>query len=297
MYDTILVPTDGSDHAVRAAEHGLALARAFDATVHVINVVDIQRAAGVFDVGGVDRKYIEQLETQGRNAVGKVEAIASETDMIRTAVLEGDPSEAILAYADKHDVELLAMGTRGRTGVKRYLLGSVTERVVRQADVPVLTVRAAEGSQATPEYDEILIPTDGSKPAAAAVDHGLAIAENTGGRVHAVYVSDARTVSATPDGTEISDLIEQLESKGENATEDIATQAESVGVDAVTEIRTGSPARELLEYADQNDIDLIAMGTTGRTGIDRHLLGSTTERTIRHADVPVLAVNARNRED
>ncbi|QIB75584.1 universal stress protein [Halogeometricum borinquense] len=297
MYETILIPTDGSEHAVRAAEHGQYLARLFDATVHIVNVVDVQAAGGVFDAGGVDEEFVSRLKAKGERTIEEAAAVIDETESIQTAVLKGRPDEEILEYAAEHGVDALVMGTHGRTGLRRYIAGSVTERVVRLADIPVLTVRATDQSQIAGDYDEILIPTDGSEPASAAVEHGLAIAEKSGARVHAVNIVDVGNVSANPTYTLPSEVIAQLESEGETVTEEIASQARERGLEAVTEVREGFPAKTLLDYANENDIGLIAMGTAGRTGLNRYLLGSTTERIVRQSDVPVLAVNARDEQD
>lgn len=294
MYDTILVPTDGSDHAVRAAEHGLYLARAFDATVHLLTVVDVQAAAGLFDAGGVDRAFVERLEASGEEAIDATEAVAGETDRVRTAMVRGTPSEAITEYAGEHGVDMIAMGTHGRTGLDRYVAGSVTERVVRRADVPVLTTRATERNPAASGYDEVLVPTDGSDHAAAAADHGLAIAERVGARVHALNVIELGRVTSAR--APAADLRDRLEAEGERVTGTVATRAREVGLDAVTAVREGSPAKVLLGYADDHDVDLIAMGTAGRTGLDRYLVGSTTARTLRRADAAVLAINAGARD-
>jgi nucleotide-binding universal stress UspA family protein len=293
MYDTILVPTDGSDHAVRAAEHGLYLARAFDATVHLLNVVDVQAAAGLFDAGGVDRAFVERLEASGEEAIDAAEAVAGETDRVRTALVRGAPPEAIIEYAGEHGVDLIAMGTHGRTGLDRYVAGSVTERVVRRADVPVLTTRATERNPAETGYDEVLVPTDGSDHAAAATDHGLAIAERVGARVHALNVIELDRVAAAR--ASVADLRDRLEAEGDRVTGAVATRAREAGLDAATAVREGSPAKVLLGYAAEHDVDLIAMGTAGRTGLDRYLVGSTTARTLRRADAAVLAINAGTR--
>jgi nucleotide-binding universal stress UspA family protein len=297
MYDTILIPTDGSEHAVRAAEHAQYLARLFDATVHVVNVADVQAAAGVFGAGGVDEEFRSRLEAEGEEAIETVRAALADADSVETAVVRGDPRTAILEYAEEHDVDLLAMGTHGRTGLSRYITGSVTEHVVRLADVPVLTVRATDRSAVTDDYDEILVPTDGSEPANAAVEHAIAIAQKAGARVHAVSVVDVSNVTASPTYTLPSEVIGELEEESEKMAESVASQARAAGLDAVTEVREGFAARTLLDYAEENDVDVVAMGTAGRTGLDRYLLGSTTERVIRHSDVPVLAVNARERSD
>lgn len=292
MYDTLLLPTDGSEHAARAAEHAAVIARRFEATVHVLNVVDLQSAAGPMNAGGVDEEYVQRLEAEGEATIAAVEPTL-EGAAVETAVVRGRPSGAILDYAGDHDVDLVAMGTHGRTGIQRYVAGSVVEHVVRQATVPVLTVRASETSRPGDGYDEILVPTDGSVPATAAVEHALAIAERTGGRVHALNVVDVGTLAPGPEQTMPAELLDDLRERGERATEEIATAAADRGLDATTAVREGFPARDILDYTEAHDVDLIAIGTAGRSGLNRFLLGSTTERVIRHAPVAVCAVNAR----
>ncbi|WP_273838248.1 universal stress protein [Halococcus sp. PRR34] len=297
MYETILVPTDGSEHAIRAAEHARYLARAFDATVHVVSAADVQTAGGMFNAGGVDEAFVERIEAENEQAIKTTEAIFKESDSLRTAVLRGKPADATVEYADGHDIDLMAMGTHGRTGVSRYVAGSVTESVVRRASCPVLTTKAVEESELTGDYGEVMIPTDGSDAASIAIDHGIEIAKRAGARVHAVNIIDSGAITLTPGYSAPPELLERFEAEGERATEAIAENAADAGLDTTTSVHEGLPASDLLAYADENDIDLITMGTTGRTGLNRYLLGSTAERVIRHAKMPVLAVNARERSE
>ncbi|WP_256300923.1 universal stress protein [Haloarchaeobius salinus] len=292
MYDTLLVPTDGSDHALRAAEHARYLAELFDATVHVVSVVDETEVTGAYDLAADDEGAETPPETNAEAAIDTVVGLMDGSVDIQREVLRGTPAEAILGYADDHGIELLAMGTHGRTGVHRYITGSVTESVVRHARSPVLTVRSVEESRVEGSYDEVLLPTDGSSEAGGAVEHGLAIAKQADARVHVVNVVDVAGLGASPEYTMPTSVLENLESGGESETEAIAERARDAGLEATATVRHGSPARELLEYATEFDIDLVAMGTAGRSGIGRFLLGSTTERLIRHADVPVVAVNS-----
>ncbi len=137
MFDRILIPTDGSEQAKRAAKKGIELATEHDATVHGLYVIEPVYTA---DVG--TGQIIEALRAEGKRAV---EALAEQAEAkgltATTAVREGVPHKEILAYAEENDVDLVVMGTHGRSGLDRYLLGSVTEKVVRTADCPVLTVR------------------------------------------------------------------------------------------------------------------------------------------------------------
>ncbi|MDZ7702634.1 MAG: universal stress protein [Halobacteriales archaeon] len=139
MYDRILVPTDGSDGAEAAFEHALGLAVSTGAELHVVHAVDPTLVPVEVSADGV----FEALRAAGEGLVSELrERGEAEGVAVETAVLTGPAYQAITEYAEEHDVDLLVMGTHGRTGLNRWLLGSVTERVVRTAPVPVLTVRA-----------------------------------------------------------------------------------------------------------------------------------------------------------
>jgi len=145
MYDQILVPTDGSEGTEGAVEHAIDLARTYDATLHTLYVVNTNV--------GIDSSVIgtlEALEEAGEDAMEAVIDRAKDAGVgtIEGAVAQGTPHRAILDYVDEHDVDLVVMGTHGRSGLDRYLLGSVTEKVVRLSDVPVMTVQMpAESSE------------------------------------------------------------------------------------------------------------------------------------------------------
>ncbi|ARS91125.1 universal stress protein [Natrarchaeobaculum aegyptiacum] len=133
MYQDVLVPTDGSDGTREPLSHGLAVADRFDATVHALSVVP----DGPFGADGE-----AAIETANR-AVERVDTEAQQAGLETvTAVERGVPHEEILAYVADNDVDMIVMGTQGRTGLDRVLLGSVAERVLRLADVPVVTVRS-----------------------------------------------------------------------------------------------------------------------------------------------------------
>ncbi len=137
-------------------------------------------------------------------------------------------------------------------------------------------------------YDEILVPTDGSPASDAAIEHAVDIAAQYGARLHALYVVDGAAYSTLEAGSEI--VVEALQSEGETATSRVADAAADADVETVTTVTTGTAYRSIREYVSDNGIDLIVMGTHGRKGLDRYLLGSVTERVVRTADVPVLTV-------
>jgi nucleotide-binding universal stress UspA family protein len=296
MYDSILVPTDGSEHATRAARHGLALGERFDAAVHILGAADVGAAAGPFNAGGVDRAFVERLEAECESAISTVRELADPDVPIETAVVKGEPGEEIVGYVDEAGIDLVAMGTKGQRGLRRFVTGSVTEHVVRRAPVPVVTVRVTESDPVT-DYERVLVTTDGSSAADAAVDHAVAVTDAFDATLHALYVVNIEALAAGPTAAPPTELLDQFRERGEEATGEIADRAADAGVETVTAVYEGFPGPAILDYADEKEMDLIAMGTHGRTGIDRIMLGSTTERTIRRSPVPVMSVHPGNDEE
>jgi nucleotide-binding universal stress UspA family protein len=292
MFDTILLPTDGSDGALRAARHASTLAGAFDATVRVVNVVDERRYGSTgAEVEGPRTVQKDAFEREGREAVERVEAVLGDDLEVETDLLYGTPHEAILADAADHDADLVVMGTHGRTGLDRLLVGSTTERVVRLADRPVFTV--GPDAEPTDGYRNVLVPTDGSSGVEPAIECALDVAEAFDATVHGLFVADVRSFMSEDGGYDVpvpDAVIDALEEQGESATATVAEMASARDVAAETEVVDGVPTSGILDYADQHDVDLVVMGTHGRTGFGRLLLGSVAENVVRKADCPVLTV-------
>ncbi|WP_416839120.1 universal stress protein [Haloferax sp. DFSO52] len=134
MFDHILVPTDGSDHAAHAAEYAVDLAAMYGAALHVLYVVDVRTSHA-------DTAPDDETETRGETAVGKIASLAANRDVpVETEIRVGLPHEIIVDYEAERDIDLVVMGTHGSSGIERYLIGSVAERVVRLSDVPVMCV-------------------------------------------------------------------------------------------------------------------------------------------------------------
>ena len=138
MYERILLPTDGTPSTERAIEQALELADMCGASIHVLSVVD--KTIVPTDVrAGI---LYDELESECAEAVAEVEAAANEAGIdVETTIEHGTPYKIILDYVDEHDIDCIVMGTHGRKGLDRYLLGSVTAKVVRLSKIPVLTVR------------------------------------------------------------------------------------------------------------------------------------------------------------
>jgi nucleotide-binding universal stress UspA family protein len=136
-------------------------------------------------------------------------------------------------------------------------------------------------------FERILLPTDGSPGSAVAIEKATALATAFDAELHAVYVVD----TSIPVDVAVPDVFGTLESYGESALDEVVTAADEAGVESVScSVGRGPPHRVLLDYVDEHDVDLVVMGTHGRTGLDRYLVGSVTEKVVRLADVPVLTV-------
>lgn len=143
----LLVPTDGSDNAEAAISHGAAIGRNHKSAVHVLNVVDLQAAGGMFDAGGLDSNFVERLEERGREAVkkasgriGEAATNVSVTTAVERTASHGGAAAGIRAYVEENGIDLVVMGSHGRSNFGRGVIGSVASSVLRTVEVPVLVV-------------------------------------------------------------------------------------------------------------------------------------------------------------
>jgi nucleotide-binding universal stress UspA family protein len=288
VYDRILFPTDGSDGATTVTDRVLDIAERHGAVLYVLNVADTTHDS-VTRLGG---EVVDVLEREGEQVVSDTAARAEQRGVSTvTDVLQGRVPETIVEYADQRDVDLTVMPTRGRTGLGRLLLGSVTERVLRRSPVPVLTLRPEAVDGFEYPYRRLLVPTDGSDCAAAALDVGVDVAAAYGATLHVLSVVDVTSL-----GVDVHSAI-QVEELETRAREDVADAREAgrdAAVETVGAVEHGSAVhRELGEYVDAHGVDLVVMGTHGHTGLDRYLLGSVAEKTVRTAPAPVMTVSTR----
>lgn len=284
MYDDVLLPVDDATSATAVLHHAGALANRTVATVRLLNVADTARDS-VTDAG---REVVDALEREGHEVVdeaaGTLETLGVE---YATDVVQGSPAETIVDYATRYEYDLVAMATRGRGGLSRYLLGSVTEKVIRLSSVPVLTLSGESGRLTFP-YERVLVATDGSRQATNAVDHGVDLAASLDATVHALSVVDDTGIGPDVRAVLTEDIAERTAREAVEAVVDTAP----AGVDVVTEIEHGRPAERILEYVDTYDVHAVVLGTTGRRGVDRVLFGSVAEKTARASPVPVFTIRS-----
>lgn len=142
-------------------------------------------------------------------------------------------------------------------------------------------------------YKKILIATDGSEYTKNAVEHGIELAKNTGAKLHAIYVVDTAAFASIPMDAAWESMYELLRQEGDEATKYVADKAEAEGLEVERSTVEGHPADEIIKYAEKNGANLIVMGTLGKSGLDRFLLGSVAEKVVRTSKIPVLVVRGK----
>lgn len=285
MYDDILLPYDGSEGASEVLHHASEIAHWADATIQILYVADSTRDS----VTVVEGNTVDALVREGEDIVEEATktletlAVSAETD-----VVQGNPAPTIVEYAEQYDHDLIVMPTHGREGLSRYLSGSVSEKVVRLSSVPVLTARMQPDETLAFPYEDVLVPTDGSSAATHAADYLAELAATLDATLHVLSVVDDTELGVDIRSTGGGKETEQA---AEDAIDAIISTAEEHGVtDTVRHVEHGTPAEEILDVVESNEIHAVGMGTTGRRGTDRILLGSVAEETVRSAPVPVVTV-------
>jgi nucleotide-binding universal stress UspA family protein len=285
MYDHVLVAVDGSDPSTAAVREAVVVAEACEARLSVLHVIEPSAARRQ----GIDPDATPDERRVATAVLRPAEAAASSASVpVDTEVRVGRPAAVIADRAGEAD--LLVTGTHGRTGLRRVVLGSVAERLVRTAPVPVLTTRDRPAGAVGP-YRDVLLPVDGSGAGRAVADRELAVADAVGARVHVLYVVDRRLLSNDVGvGPARPDDLDRLRARGERATAAVADLAADRGIPATTAVVEGIPRSRILAYVDDHDVDLVAMGTHARAGTSRWLSESVATATVRAAPVPVLTV-------
>lgn len=286
MYDEILLPVDEKTGNADVLYHAAEIAIRFDAEIRLLYVADTDE----YSVAMTDQGAVDGLVEHGTGIVADVAETLETLDVAHsTDVVQGTPAEAIVSYAAEYGYDLIVMPTHGREGLSRFLLGSVTEKVVRLAETPVLTARMIEGDTFAFPYERILLPVDNSETSHRAAEHGLDLAAAIDADVHVLSVIETAALGPDIPGAETTGDFDQ---GAREAVGDVAAMAEERGIDVETHVETGTPDEEILAAIEEFDCQAVVMGTTGRRGVDRILLGSVAENTVRSAPVPVVTVRS-----
>lgn len=290
--DRVLYPTDLSEGAQRAFAYAASLAHWHEAELHMFNVVGRHQ----YNFEELRDEFPIDADTLDRwvKDAGISQFTANDLDTVQVQEEGAVPGKNILSYADDNTIDLIVMGTHGRRGVDRMLLGSVAEEVVRQASCPVCTVRHALETAPSEAVRRVMVPIDFSEASVHALKHGRELALTYGAEIVALHAIEEVVLPMAYGMAPKQVDAEAVRPNVEKALADLL--AEHVGVEhARAEIRVGYPPQEILDAITDESIDWVVMGTHGRQGLNRLLMGSVAERIVRHASCPVLTLQENSR--
>jgi nucleotide-binding universal stress UspA family protein len=300
MFERILVPLDGSARAELILSQVARILKREDSEILLLRIVDVPAAMGRVSLGAIRnlereeaQKYVHQLARRFHDQGAKVHA----------RVAEGPPAEVILETARREGATLIAMSTHGRSGVARWALGSVTEKVARASTVPLLLVRSFRRTSkgdlepVMPEelpFRRILVPVDGSPTSMSILGPAAKFGQLFGSEMLALHV-ETPYIPPSPvlPGMEAvfpAPLPPPTPAEKDPITEKAAKRFDQAGLQATRLTTVGEPACEILDLSVNRGMDLIALGTHGRSGLSRWAVGSVAERVLRSTQVPLLLI-------
>jgi nucleotide-binding universal stress UspA family protein len=297
MFETILVPLDGSEPGRAAFELALRLAGERPRSIVCIHAVDTRNA--VVPPSGVGFAFdptplIQALEEEGKELLASAQARADAAGVrLATELIFDDPVAATVRSATDHAADVIVMGTHGRTGPARVFLGSTTEGVLRACSIPVLTVRtAAQAAEPAWPFESALVAVDESDPSDAGVALALEMGEREGVRLAFCNVVASEDIldKAGTYGYDPASILDEMRRTGAELVAAPLAKAQGLGVHAATIVVEGEPVRKLLEAAAEANADLIVIGSHGRRGLRRLFVGSVAENLVRDSPRPVLVV-------
>ena len=305
MYKRMLVPLDGSELAEVALVYAKELAVTLDLEAILLHVCVPEEQA----FASMHRAYLDRA---GETVRGKPEGSPTATGVqsgdkrmeVRGELVVGHPAEEILRYADENDVDLILLATHGRSGIRRWAMGSVADKVLRTSKTPVWLVRADPPAETL--YDDcpgrtLLVPLDGSDLAESVLPHVEALAKQRGAEtveVDVVRVCEAPFITADYPEASMAltweEHVEQMKSRFkagcEHYLQGVEKRLGEAGLKVRSEVLMGEVADEIIEYANRNPCSLIAMSTHGRSGVSRWAFGSVADRVLHGVSSPIFLV-------
>ncbi|MBI4525667.1 MAG: universal stress protein [Deltaproteobacteria bacterium] len=280
MYSKILVPLDGSSVSETVLPYARLLANSLKLSVELLRVNDSDLPAA----SSPPSRGLEYLETIAHTFSNNASTICT--------LRLGKPAEAILDRAEQAGT-LIVMGTHGRSGVRRWLLGSVAEKVLQGATNPLLLVRGRDRETTAGEaaLKKLIVPLDGSHLAELVLPYAMEVAARLLLEMVLVRVYDLPSYETL---SQLEWVVEEFREEATSYLREKARQLKAEGVRAVSYlVPRGKAAEEIVEIAQDTPESLVAISTHGRTGIGRWVLGSVTDRVVRYSGDPVLVIRAQ----
>ncbi len=296
MFDKILVPLDGSELAEVTLWYAEGLAGRMRSAITLLIVLSPEdlKSRYMYDC------YIKEIANRTKANAEERGAGKKEGEIkVDYEILKGDAAEEIVDYADKARINLIIMSTQGRSGVRRWALGNVANKVLRATGKPVLLIRA-KGAKPDVYRDrlvKVLVPVDGSKESESILRYVTYMATELDLEVtlfHA-WVRKSEDFPLTG-GVE---QINQVRKGREGYIKRMETRLKGKGVNVNSvfkEVLTGGAAEEIIKLAEEGDFSMVAMATHGRSGLGRWIFGSNAEKVLEVGSTPLLLVRPRKRK-
>ena len=287
----ILVPTDFSDLSFKAIKVAGKYASIFDGNISLMHShIPITELDEPYAIGMSSKIYqdYEEIEESIRKKLNKISDEHIEPDYKGDVQVHiGNPAQSIVEVAEDYDI--IIMSTHGRTGFSRFLLGSVAEKVLRMAKVPVMVV---EDESDVSDFKNILVTTDFSDNAKAAYPKALEIAKKTGGSIDILHILSFDQF----EDDETDPSIKKIREQRMNLIEKEYFHEMGDKVKSYTLVSDDSPHAAIQKYVKSTPYNLIVMSTIGKTGINYLMLGSTTANVVRHVNTAVLIIRPPKEE-
>jgi nucleotide-binding universal stress UspA family protein len=284
--EKILIPLDGSKEAESVLPYVRNLAPQFNSRVYILGV----------GIGRKTRRVNRLLEDYVNRIVNELHVHNIKAEPV---ILYGTAAEKILDFTTEKEIDLIIMATHGRSGITRWWMGSVAEKVISEATAPVLLVRSkrrrtAGTADKLEPIHKILAPLDGSDIGEVALPYAEAISTTSRATVNLIQIiSPPGTVEANLlGGPDWRKFINAMRDAGESYLKSIAERLSGKDIKVTYEVLTGDPADKIVEYATAKGANLIAMSTHGRTGLSRWVLGSVADKVLHGARIPILLVRS-----
>ena len=298
QFKNVLCATDFSDFSNHTVSYGVALAREFEAKLTICHVIDLSSVTiyGEFqlDPVGQQNRIMEDANKQLEELTGN-QPVAWEP-----LITVGKPADEIARAVSEKAIDLVITATRGRSGLKRIILGSVTERLMRTLTCPLLVIGSPEHESVNAEgwdfkLKKILVGCDFSPDSVQAFSHGLSLAQEFESELHLAHVIEPPSQPDLGKG-DTSVTVEIQEDYRDLLTQrlrDMVPEEAGNWCTPQTSLMEGHPYEELVNYAEENEIDMIVLGVRGHGLVKTLFLGSTTDRVVRKSPCPVLSVSSK----
>lgn len=305
MYSKILVPLDGSAPSEEILPYARFFSRALKTPVELLNVLESDVVRSLADPD--HHRYVDVVEGELRSrSITYLEGVARsfpKGSTVHCFAEVGEPAQVVVDRVSSDPKALIAMATHGRSGMRGWMLGSVADKVIHAASNPVLLVREGETARAAGEapLKSIVVPLDGSRLAESILPLVTGLAQEMALEIVLLRVHSILAGVYLPEGgmygPEFEEMVKMSRDEARGYLDEKASELRGRGIKRVSSVLLeGSAAAEIMEFARKTPDNLVAMCSHGRSGIGRWVLGSVTDRVVRHSGDPVLVVRASARE-